>query len=321
MDELKTEFSEMDHSLRPRSFSDFTGQKKLIQNLRIYIEAAKTRKEPLDHLLLYGPPGLGKTTISNMIAGEMGVNIKITSGPILEKKADLAALLSNLQPGDVLFIDEIHRMNRAVEECLYPVLEDFKIDIVIGEGPHANIIRIDINPFTLVGATTRLGLLTSPLRDRFGIISRLEYYTHEELVHILKRNSALLKMDITDEGAYEIARCSRGTPRISNNILRRVRDIAQVKQAPSITEDIALLGLDHLDIDRNGLDYMSRKLLQVLHEKFQGGPVGLSTLAIALSEETNTIEDVYEPFLINRGFLERTPRGRVMTQSARELFG
>ncbi len=312
---------DVDLTLRPKSFADFIGQEKNIKNLKIYIQAAKERNECLDHILLYGPPGLGKTTIAHIVAAEMGVNITITSGPILEKKADLAAILTNMNEGDILFIDEIHRLNRTVEECLYPALEDYAIDIIIGEGPHANTIRINLKPFTLIGATTRLGLITSPLRDRFGITMRLEFYSVSELVKIIKRNAKILGIDINNEGAVEIAKCSRGTPRIANNLLRRIRDIAQIKGIKTIDKSMAKEGLSHLDIDEFGLDYMTRMLIETIIKKFNGGPVGLKTLAMALNEEPDTIEDVYEPFLITQGLIERTPRGRVATLKARKLLG
>ena len=305
--------NDIDNSLRPRTFDDFIGQKKTLENLRIFIHAARQRNEPLDHLLLYGPPGLGKTTIAHIISNEMGGALKTTSGPVMEKKADLAAIMTGLNPGDVLFIDEIHRMNRSVEECLYPALEDNVIDIILGEGPHANNIRLQLNPFTLVGATTRAGLLTTPLRDRFGIISRLEFYELKEMVQIIMRNSLLLKIDLAEEAAREIARRSRGTPRIANTLLRRVRDIAQVGRIKSIDHEAACAALMQLDIDENGLDYMTRLLLQTILDKFEGGPVGLNTLAIALGEEPDTIEDVYEPYLIKQGYLKRTSRGRMTT--------
>ncbi len=305
--------NDVEVSLRPQSFDEFIGQKKILKNLRIFIHAASQRNEPLDHLLLYGPPGLGKTTIAHIIAHEMGGTLKTTSGPVMEKKADLAAIMTSLNPGDVLFIDEIHRMNRAVEECLYPALEDNVIDIILGEGPHANNIRLQLNPFTLVGATTRAGLLTTPLRERFGIVSRLEFYNMDEMVQIIHRNAGLLRIQVTKKAAEELAKRSRGTPRIANTLLKRVRDIAQVKKVSLLDHKVACEALGQLDIDEYGLDHMTKTLLRIILEKFEGGPVGLSTLAIALGEEADTIEDVYEPYLIKQGFLKRTPRGRMTT--------
>lgn len=320
-EELFSTFSkDADNPLRPKTFNDFIGQKKTLDNLRIFIHAARERQEPLDHLLLYGPPGLGKTTIAHIIANEMGGSLKISSGPVMEKKADLAAIMTSLNPGDVLFIDEIHRMNRSVEECLYPALEDNVIDIILGEGPHANNIRLQLNPFTLVGATTRAGLLTTPLRDRFGIVSRLEFYDLEEMIQIIQRNAALLQIDITRDAAEEIGRRSRGTPRIANTLLRRVRDIAQVNKVTVIDCSVACESLAQLDIDENGLDHMTKLLLRTVLNKFEGGPVGLSTLAIALGEEPDTIEDVYEPYLIKEGYLMRTARGRVTTLKTVQIF-
>lgn len=307
---------ELDRTLRPSSFDDFLGQTKIKENLKIFVKAALERGDALDHVLLYGPPGLGKTSLSVVIAKELGVNIRITSGPVLEKPGDLAALLSSLSERDVIFIDEIHRLPAIVEEILYPAMEDYKIDIKIGQGPSARSIRVTLPHFTLIGATTRAGLLTSPLRDRFGFSARLDYYTEEELCYIVKRSSKILNISIDDEGALEIARRSRGTPRIANRILKRIRDFAQVIGNGSINKEIANKGLTALDIDEEGLDTMDREILKVIITKFNGGPVGLETIAVALSEEKETIEDVYEPYLIQRGFIARTPRGRVATNLA-----
>lgn len=307
---------EIEKALRPLSFDDFTGQDKILENLKIFVLAAKQRKEALDHVLLHGPPGLGKTTLSNIISNELGANIKITSGPVLDKPSDLAGLLTNLEPFDVLFIDEIHRLNPIVEEYLYSAMEDYKIDIMLDSGPNARSVQIGLNPFTLIGATTRSGLLTSPLRARFGINSRLEYYDAALLTKIVKRSAFILNMPIEDEGAYEIARRSRGTPRIANNLLRRTRDFAQVKGDGRITIAIAEMALTALDVDQDGLDEMDNRILMTIIEKFKGGPVGLSTIATAVGEEAETIEEVYEPFLIQEGYLKRTARGREATEKA-----
>ena len=308
-------------SLRPKRFSEYIGQEKIKKNLSIFIEAAKQRNEPLDHVLLYGPPGLGKTTLAGIIASEMGVNLRITSGPAIEKAGDLAGILTNLNEFDVLFIDEIHRLNRTVEEILYPAMEDFAFDIIMGKGPAARSLRIDLPRFTLVGATTRAGLLTAPLRDRFGVISRLEMYTVKELSSIVKRSASILGVKIDEDGAREIALRSRGTPRIANRLLRRVRDFAQIKGNGDITHEIAAKSLDSLEVDKLGLDNVDRNLLSTIILKFDGGPVGLETLAAATGEEFTTIEDVYEPYLIQLGFLAKTPRGRIATHSAYTHLG
>jgi Holliday junction DNA helicase RuvB len=318
---LESEDVELDTSLRPRTLSEFIGQAKAKDNLKIFIEAAKQRNEPLDHTLLYGPPGLGKTTLSNIIANEMNANIRITSGPAIEKPGDLAALLTNLSPHDVLFIDEIHRLNRSVEEILYPALEDFALDIIIGKGPSARSIRLDLPKFTLIGATTKAGNLSSPLRDRFGIVHRLELYTKEELKIIVKRSAGILKIDITERGAEEIASRSRGTPRIANRLLKRVRDFAQIKGDGVITDEIADSALNCLEIDKLGLDNVDRRMLDTIISKFAGGPVGVDTLAAAIGEDIDTIEDVYEPYLMQIGFLNRTPRGRMATKDAFSHLG
>ena len=315
---LEKEDLDIESSLRPRKLEDYVGQDKIKENLKVYIEAAKQREEPLDHTLLYGPPGLGKTTLSNIIANEMGANIRITSGPAIEKQGDLAALLTNLNSGDVLFIDEIHRLNRSVEEILYPAMEDFSLDIIIGKGPSARSIRLDLPKFTLIGATTKAGSLSSPLRDRFGIIDRLELYSNEQLTQIVKRSASILNIEITDKGAMEIASRSRGTPRIANRLLRRVRDFAQIKNNGVVTDDIADLALNSLEIDHLGLDNIDNKMLETIIKKFAGGPVGVETLASAIGEDIDTIEDVYEPYLMQIGFLNRTPRGRVATPMAYE---
>lgn len=305
-----------ENTLRPKSFDEYFGQKKVKENLKIYIEAARQREEPLDHVLLYGPPGLGKTTLANIIASEMNVNIRITSGPAIEKAGDLAAILTNLPENSVLFIDEIHRLNRTVEEILYPAMEDFALDIIIGKGPSARSIRLELPRFTLIGATTRAGMLTSPLRDRFGIINRLEMYSIKELQTIVKRSAGILNISISNEGAHEIARRSRGTPRIANRLLKRVRDFAQVEDLDVIEKEIADKSLTALEVDHIGLDAIDRKLLHAIITKFSGGPVGLETLSSTISEEKDTIEDVYEPFLLQLGFLNKTPRGRCATEAA-----
>ena len=311
----------LERALRPKLLADYIGQQKIREQLDIFISAAKNRKEPLDHTLLFGPPGLGKTTLAHIIAREMGVNLKQTSGPVLERQGDLAAMLTNLEPNDVLFIDEIHRLNPVVEEILYPALEDYQIDIMIGEGPAARSVKLDLPPFTLVGATTRAGMLTNPLRDRFGIVARLEFYSPAELATIVARSASLLNVATDSEGAQEIANRSRGTPRIANRLLRRVRDFAEVKHQGSVTRDIADAALKMLDVDKIGLDMMDRKMLLSIIEKFSGGPVGVENLAAALSEERDTIEDVLEPYLIQQGYLQRTPRGRVATVLAYQHFG
>lgn len=308
-------------SLRPRRLSEYIGQTKVKENLLVFIEAAKKRKEALDHVLLYGPPGLGKTTLAGIIASELGVNIRITSGPAIEKPGDLAAILTNLGNYDVLFIDEIHRLNRSVEEILYPAMEDYALDIIIGKGPSARSIRLELPKFTLIGATTRAGLLTSPLRDRFGVINKLEMYTTEELKLIVQRSSQILNAGIEEQAAEEIARRARGTPRIANRILKRVRDFAQVKSDGFITQDIAHMALDALEVDKMGLDAVDRNLLMSIIDKFAGGPVGLETLAATIGEEAGTIEDVYEPYLLQLGFINKTPRGRMATKLAYEHFG
>ena len=312
---------QLDRSLRPVRFEDFVGQDRIKENLRVFIEAAKGRGEALDHVLFCGPPGLGKTTLAHIIAHELGVNIKSTSGPVLERAGDLAAILTNLQERDVLFIDEIHRLNRVVEEILYPAMEDFQLDIIIGQGPGARSIKLDLPNFTLVGATTRTGLLTSPLRDRFGVIDRLNFYSPDELRTIVQRSADLLLTKIDAAAASEIARRSRGTPRIVNRLLRRVRDFAQVEGDGEITKGLVESSMKRLEVDEKGFDHMDRRLLLTIIDKFEGGPVGLETLAAALSEEKDTLEDVYEPFLIQEGFLDRTPRGRQATRRAYEYFG
>ncbi|MFV0421236.1 Holliday junction branch migration DNA helicase RuvB [Oleidesulfovibrio sp.] len=305
-----------DDSIRPRTLDDFIGQDDLRANLRVYLQAAQGRGQAMDHTLFYGNPGLGKTTLAQIMASEMGVNMVCTSGPVLERSGDLAAILTNLGRGDLLFVDEIHRMPTTVEEVLYPALEDFKLDLVIGQGPGARTVKIDLEPFTLVGATTRIGLLSSPLRDRFGIISRLEFYSPAELATIVKRTAGILGVPLTEDGAFEIGRRSRGTPRIANRLLRRVRDFAAVQSTGTITSELASGALARMDVDEQGLDQMDRKLLSVLIEHFSGGPVGVKTLAVACSEEVRTIEDIYEPYLIQCGFLKRTSRGRMATAKA-----
>lgn len=312
---------DFENALRPLSFSDFTGQKKVVENLQVFVEAAKYRGEPLDHTLLHGPPGLGKTTLSNIIANELGVGFKITSGPVLDKPGDLAGILTSLEPNDVLFIDEIHRLSPVVEEYLYSAMEDYRIDIMIDKGPSARSIQIDLNPFTLVGATTRSGLLTAPLRARFGINMHLQYYDPETLMKIIRRSASILKVPISDKAAMEISRRSRGTPRIANALLRRVRDFAQVRGNGSIDTEIAKIALEALNIDSYGLDEIDNKILMTIIDKFKGGPVGISTIATAIGEDAGTVEEVYEPFLIMEGFMKRTPRGRVLTELAYQHLG
>lgn len=311
----------MEGTLRPQSLDDYIGQEKAKQNLKVYIEAAKRRGDALDHVLLYGPPGLGKTTLAGIIANEMGVNMKVTSGPAIEKPGEMAAILNNLQEGDLLFVDEIHRLNRQVEEVLYPAMEDYVIDIMIGKGASARSIRLDLPHFTLVGATTRAGLLTAPLRDRFGVIHRLEFYTVDELRKIVIHSAKILDVEIDEGGAGELARRSRGTPRLANRLLKRVRDFAQVRFDGSITKDVANQALDLLDVDKMGLDHVDRNMLDTMIYKFSGGPVGLDTLAAAIGEDAGTIEEVYEPYLLKNGFINRTPRGRVVTGLAYQHLG
>ncbi len=311
----------IDRAIRPKFLADYVGQPQVCEQMEIFIKAAQLRQDALDHLLIFGPPGLGKTTLANIVANEMGVNIRTTSGPVLEKAGDLAAMLTNLEPHDVLFIDEIHRLSPAIEEVLYPAMEDYQLDIMIGEGPAARSIKLDLPPFTLIGATTRAGSLTSPLRDRFGIVQRLEFYSVPDLTSIVSRSAVCLQLKIDDSAAYEIARRSRGTPRIANRLLRRVRDYADVRNNGVITETIAKAALSMLDIDDAGFDYLDRKLLTAVLERFDGGPVGLDNLAAAIGEERDTIEDVLEPYLIQQGFLQRTPRGRMATSTTYRHFG
>ena len=319
--QLTSKERDFENALRPLSFEDFSGQDKVVENLRIFVKAARLRGEALDHVLLHGPPGLGKTTLSNIIANELGVGFKVTSGPVLDKPGDLAGVLTSLEPNDVLFIDEIHRLSPAIEEVLYPAMEDYQLDIMIGEGPAARSIKLDLPPFTLIGATTRAGSLTSPLRDRFGIVQRLEFYSVEDLTFIVSRSANCLNLDISESASHEIARRSRGTPRIANRLLRRVRDYADVKNGGIISEEIAKSALSMLDIDQSGFDYLDRKLLTAVIERFDGGPVGLDNLAAAIGEERETIEDVLEPYLIQQGFLQRTPRGRIATSRTYRHFG
>lgn len=322
---ISTEFlqgdEKIENTLRPQSFDGYIGQEKVKSNLKVYIEAAKGRKEPLDHVLLYGPPGLGKTTLAGIIAAEMGVNIKITAGPAIEKPGEMAAILNNLQDGDLLFVDEIHRLNRQVEEVLYPAMEDYVIDVVIGKGAAARSIRMDLPKFTLVGATTRAGMLSAPLRDRFGVVNRLELYTVDELQQIIEQSANMLHVPVDAAGAREMARRSRGTPRLANRLLKRVRDFAQVKYDGKITKEVADFALDLLEVDKLGLDNTDRSILTTMMEKFGGGPVGLDTLAVAIGEDSGTLEDVYEPYLVQNGLIMRTPRGRMATDLAYKHFG
>ena len=319
--EIQEEDIKVEKSLRPQCLEDYIGQEKAKANLKVYIEAAKKRGEPLDHVLFYGPPGLGKTTLAGIIANEMGVHVKITSGPAIAKPGEMAAILSNLAEGDLLFVDEIHRLNRQVEEVLYPAMEDYAIDIMIGKGATARSIRLDLPKFTLVGATTRAGLLSAPLRDRFGVMHHLEFYAVDELKTIIQHSAVKLGVEIDEEGAYELARRSRGTPRLANRLLKRVRDFAQVKYDGKITQEVASFALDLLEVDKMGLDNSDRRLLMTIIEKFSGGPVGLDTLAAAIGEDAGTIEDVYEPYLVMNGFINRTPKGRVVTEYCYRHFG
>ncbi|MBW2068053.1 MAG: Holliday junction branch migration DNA helicase RuvB [Deltaproteobacteria bacterium] len=319
--EPKQEDLVVEQNLRPRKLDDYIGQKEVKESLKVFIEAARQRGEALDHVLLHGYPGLGKTTLAVIISHELGVNLRATSGPVIERPGDLAAILTNLEPRDVLFIDEIHRLNPIVEEILYPAMEDFQLDIIIGQGPSARTIKLDLPPFTLVGATTRAGLLTPPLRDRFGVMLRLDFYEPEELALIVRRSAAILGIPIKDDGAFEIARRARGTPRIANRLLRRVRDFAEVRADGVITKQVAVEALEMLDIDEMGFDSMDRRILRLIIEQYDGGPVGIDTLAAALSEEKGTLEDVYEPFLIQQGYIKKTPRGRMATRKAYEHFG